>query len=152
MTFAVVSIAAILALHSGDNSQTAFRSGGLVLDEFGRTGILLLFAVLFPTLPLVASLLFRILRLRPDQPDAVKNDIYECGVETEGDTWVQFNFRYYLVALIFVAFDVEVIFLYAWAVSGAEIALQGFIAAMVFILILVIGYFYDWRKGGLEWR
>jgi NADH-quinone oxidoreductase subunit A len=123
-----------------------------VLNEFGRTAILLLFAVIFPSLPLSVSLLFRKLKIRPEAPDPVKSDTYECGVETEGDSWVQFNFRYYLVALVFVAFDVEVIFLYAWAVSSGVSIMQGFIAAMLFIAILVVGYVYDWRKGGLEWR
>jgi NADH-quinone oxidoreductase subunit A len=123
-----------------------------VLDEFGRTGILLLFAVLFPSLPLLISFGLRIFRIRPKAPDPIKTDIYECGVETEGDSWVQFNFRYYLVALLFVVFDVEVVFLYSWAVAFGDILVPGFIAGMTFIAILVLGYLYDWRKGGLEWR
>ena len=123
-----------------------------MLNEFGRTGILLGFAVLFPSLPLMISFLFRLLRIRPDMPDAVKNDTYECGVETEGDTWVQFNFRYYLVALIFVIFDVEVVFLYSWAVAFQGNLVVGFIEALTFIVILVIGYTYAWRKHALEWR
>ena len=123
-----------------------------MLDEFGRTGILLVFAVLFPSLPLLASFALRLLRIRPQAPNPVKLDTYECGVETEGDSWVQFNFRYYLVALVFVAFDVEVIFLYAWAVALSDALVPGFVAGMTFLLILVLGYVYDWRKGGLEWR
>jgi NADH-quinone oxidoreductase subunit A len=123
-----------------------------VLNEFGRTGILLGFAVLFPALPLMVSYALRLLKIRPDAPDPVKLDTYECGVETEGDSWVQFNFRYYLVALLFVVFDVEVIFLYAWAVSFGDVLVSGFVAAMLFIAILALGYVYDWRKGGLEWR
>jgi NADH-quinone oxidoreductase subunit A len=123
-----------------------------VLNEFGKTGILLLFAVLFPSLPLMISFLFRMLRIRPEKPDPVKSDTYECGVETEGDSWVQFNFRYYLVALIFVIFDVEVVFLYSWAVAFPDQLLIGFIEAMTFIAILVLGYVYAWRKHALEWR
>jgi len=123
-----------------------------VLDEFGRTGILLLFAVLFPSLPLMISFLLRRLRIRPDAPDPVKSDTYECGVETEGDSWVQFNFRYYLIALIFVVFDVEVVFLYSWAVAFPGHLVVGFVEAMTFIAILVIGYVYAWRKHALEWR
>jgi NADH-quinone oxidoreductase subunit A len=122
-----------------------------VLDEFGRTGILLVFAVLFPSLPLMISFLFRLLRIRPAAPDPVKLATYECGVETEGDSWVQFNFRYYLVALIFVVFDVEVVFLYAWAVAFPELVVVAFIEALTFIAILVIGYVYAWRKRALEW-
>ena len=123
-----------------------------MLDEFGRTGILLLFAVLFPSLPLMISFLLRRLRIRPDAPDPVKSDTYECGVETEGDSWVQFNFRYYLIALIFVVFDVEVVFLYSWAVAFPGHLVVGFVEAMTFIAILVIGYVYAWRKHALEWR
>ena len=123
-----------------------------MLDEFGRTGILLLFAVLFPSLPLMISFLLRRLRIRPDAPDPVKSDTYECGVETEGDSWVQFNFRYYLIALIFVVFDVEVVFLYSWAVAFPGHLVVGFVEAMTFIAILVIGYVYAWRKQALEWR
>jgi NADH:ubiquinone oxidoreductase subunit 3 (subunit A) len=123
-----------------------------VLNEYGYIAILLAFAVLFPSLPLMISFLFRKLNIRPDAPDPVKMDTYECGVETEGDSWVQFNFRYYLVALIFVVFDVEVVFLYSWAVAFPEKLVVGFVEAISFIGILVIGYLYAWRKHALEWR
>jgi len=123
-----------------------------VLDEYGYVAILLAFAVLFPSLPLLASFAFRLLNLRPQAPDPVKLDTYECGVETEGESWVQFNFRYYLVALIFVVFDVEVVFLYSWAVAFQQDLVVGFVEAMTFIAILVIGYVFAWRKHALEWR
>ena len=123
-----------------------------MLDAFGRTGILLLFAVLFPSLPLMISFLLRKLNIRPEAPDPVKMDTYECGVETEGDSWVQFNFRYYLVALLFVIFDVEVVFLYSWAVAYPDQLVVGFVEALTFIAILVVGYLYAWRKHALEWR
>ena len=122
-----------------------------MLNEFGRTGILLGFAVLFPSLPLIISYLFRLLHIRPDAPDPVKSDTYECGVETEGDSWVQFNFRYYLVALIFVVFDVEVVFLYSWAVAFPDMLFIAYIEALTFIAILGLGYVYAWRKKALEW-
>jgi len=112
----------------------------------------MLFAVMFPVLPLMISFLFRALKIRPDMPDPVKNDTYECGVETEGDSWVQFNFKYYLVALLFVVFDVEVVFLYTFAVAFPQYLLVGLIEVMTFIGILVIGYCYAWRKQALEWR
>ncbi len=123
-----------------------------MLNEFGYVTILLVFAVIFPSLPLAISLIFRIFKIRPEAPDPVKSDTYECGVETEGDSWVQFNFRYYLVALLFVVFDVEVVFLYSWAVAFPDQLLIGFIEALAFIGILVIGYLYAWRKKALEWR
>jgi NADH:ubiquinone oxidoreductase subunit 3 (subunit A) len=123
-----------------------------VLNEFGRTGFLLLFALMFPSLPLMVSVVFKMLKFRPSAPDPIKMDTYECGVETEGYSWVQFNFRYYLVALIFVVFDVEVVFLYSWAVAFPHLLLVGLIEAMTFIGILVLGYAYAWRKQALEWR
>ena len=123
-----------------------------MLNEFGYVSILLVFAVIFPSLPLAISFLFRLLNIRPEAPDPVKSDTYECGVETEGDSWVQFNFRYYLVALIFVVFDVEVIFLYSWAVAFPDQLIVGFVEAITFIGILVVGYLYAWRKKALEWR
>jgi NADH:ubiquinone oxidoreductase subunit 3 (subunit A) len=123
-----------------------------VLNEYGYIAILLAFAVLFPSLPLIVSFVFRKLNIRPEAPDPVKMDTYECGVETEGDSWVQFNFRYYLVALIFVIFDVEVVFLYSWAVAFPDQLLVGFVEALTFIAILVVGYLYAWRKHALEWR
>jgi len=113
-----------------------------VLNEFGRTAILLGFAVLFPSLPLAASFLFRLLHIRPSAPDPIKQATYECGVETEGDSWVQFNFRYYLIALLFVVFDVEVVFLYSWAVAFPGRLVVGFVEALTFIAILVVGYVY----------
>jgi NADH:ubiquinone oxidoreductase subunit 3 (subunit A) len=100
----------------------------------------------------MVSFLFRQLRFRPEAPDPVKSDTYECGVETEGDSWVQFNFRYYLVALLFVVFDVEVVFLYSWAVAFPDLLVVGFIEALTFIAILAVGYVYAWRKHALEWR
>ena len=123
-----------------------------MLNEFGYVSILLVFAVIFPSLPLTISFLFRMLKIRPDAPDPVKNDTYECGVETEGDSWVQFNFRYYLVALLFVVFDVEVIFLYSWAVAFPDQLVVAFVEALTFIAILVMAYVYAWRKKALEWR
>ena len=123
-----------------------------MLEQYGRAGVLLLFAFAFPLTPIVASFAFGRLGLRPRKPDPVKDDTYECGVETEGDTWVQFNVRYYLIALLFVVFDVEVVFLYPWAVAFREVKLFGFVEALIFILTLMVGYIYAWRKQALEWR
>jgi NADH-quinone oxidoreductase subunit A len=122
-----------------------------VLEEFGRAGFLLVFAVAFPLIPITASVLFGLLKLRPKRPDPVKADTYECGVETEGDTWVQFNARYYVYALIFVVFDVEVVFLYPWAVSFSTVGIAGFVAGALFLAILAVGLGYDWAKKALEW-
>lgn len=124
----------------------------VIVEEFGRLGILLLFALAFPLIPLAASFVFYLLRLRPHRPDPIKTDTYECGVETEGPTWVQFHARYYLVALAFVIFDVEALFLFPWAVSTGAVGISGFVAAAIFVAILFVGLLYDWAKGGLEWK
>lgn len=123
-----------------------------MLEQYGRAGILLLFALAFPITPLLISVLLGLVRIRPRAPDPIKSDTYECGMETEGNTWVQFNFRYYFFALVFVIFDVEAVFLYPWAVAFRQVKLFGFVEALIFVLILVVGYLYAWRKRALEWH
>ena len=122
-----------------------------MLPEWGQVGFLLLLAIVFPIGGIGTSWLFGVLGLRPDRPDAVKEDTYECGVETEGPAWVQFNFRYYYFALLFVIFDVEAVFLYPWAVSFEKVAAAGFFEILTFVGILLIGLLYAWRKNALEW-
>ena len=84
--------------------------------------------------------------------EGVKEDTYECGMVTQGTSWVQFNFRYYFYALLFVIFDVEAIFLFPWAVRFKELKLFGFVEMLIFIAILVVGLVYAWRKRVLEWK
>ena len=122
-----------------------------MLEQFGRAGILLIFALAFPLVPLGVSLLLGALKLRPKRPDPVKSAPYECGVETIGDTWGQFNVRYYVIALLFVIFEVEAVFLYPWAVAFRQLGLFAFVEAVLFVLILVVGYLYAWRTKALEW-
>ncbi len=122
-----------------------------MLEQFGRAGFLLLFALAFPLIPIVTSVVFGALKIRPNRPDPEKSATYECGVETEGDAWGQFNVRYYVYALLFVVFDVEVVFLYPWAVSFTNVGVAGFVAGALFLLILVVGFVYDWAKKALEW-
>ncbi len=90
--------------------------------------------------------------VRPKKPNPIKNDIYECGLETVGDTWVRFKAQYYLFALIFVIFDVEAVFLFPWAVAYNQLGLYALVEAALFILILAGGLFYAWAKGALEWQ
>ena len=120
--------------------------------EFGRLGILLIFAIAFPAIPIVASFAFHLLKIRPERPNPVKADTYECGVETIGPADVQFNARDYLIALAVVILDVEALFAFPWAVSIGAVGIAGFVAATIFILILAFGLIYDWAKGGLEWK
>ena len=122
-----------------------------MLEQFGRAGFLLMFALAFPLIPIFASVLFGLLKIRPKRPDPIKSATYECGVETEGDAWGQFNVRYYVFALLFVVFDVEAVFLYPWAVAFRQLGLFAFVEAVLFIAILVVGYVYAWRRRALEW-
>jgi len=89
--------------------------------------------------------------LRPKKPNPLKLEAYECGVQTVGDTWVQFRAQYYIFALIFVLFDVEAVFLFPWAVAYNQLGLYAVIEMALFLLLLLGGLLYAWRKGALEW-
>ena len=91
-------------------------------------------------------------RLVPWNPNPVKDTTYECGMETIGKAWVQFNFRYYFYALMFIALDVLVVFLYPWAVELRQLGLFAFFAILVLVAIVIVGYVYAWRKKVLEWK
>ena len=122
-----------------------------MFTEYGPILILLAAALVFPIGGIVTSWALGRVKRRPDHPDPIKNDTYECGVETIGSSWVQFNFRYYYFALLFVIFDVEAVFLLPWALYFRQLELFGLIEMGVFILILVVGFVYAWRKKALEW-
>jgi NADH-quinone oxidoreductase subunit A len=122
-----------------------------MLSDWGHVGFLLLLALIFPIGGIATSWLLGLLKIRPQAPDPIKEDTFECGVETEGTAWVQFNFRYYYYALLFVIFDVEAVFLYPWAVSFEKVAVAGFVEVLTFLVVLLIGLAYAWRKNALEW-
>jgi NADH-quinone oxidoreductase subunit A len=88
----------------------------------------------------------------PNRPDSEKNSPYECGFEAFEDARMKFDVRYYLVAILFILFDLEIAFLFPWAVVIREIGLFGFVSMMVFLGILVVGFIYEWMKGALEWE
>ena len=90
--------------------------------------------------------------LGPHRPDVAKNSPYECGFEAFEDARMKFDVRYYLVAILFILFDLEIAFLFPWAVSLREIGAPGFWAMMVFLAILVVGFAYEWKKGALDWE
>jgi len=90
--------------------------------------------------------------LGPSRPDAAKLSPYECGFEAFEDARMQFDVRYYLVAILFILFDLEIAFLFPWAVSMGAIGFTGFLAMMVFLAILVVGFIYEWKKGALDWE
>ena len=87
-----------------------------------------------------------------NKPDAAKNSPYECGFEAFEDARMKFDVRYYLVAILFILFDLEIAFLFPWAVALKEIGPAGFWAMMLFLAILVVGFAYEWKKGALDWE
>jgi len=89
--------------------------------------------------------------LGPKKPSPMKASTYECGIETVGDSWVQFKAQYYIFALVFLIFDVETVFLFPWAVKLGQLGMFAVIEGIIFILILIVGLVYTWRKGMLEW-
>ena len=89
--------------------------------------------------------------LGPKKPNPIKQSTYECGIEPVGEGWVQFKAQYYIFALVFLVFDVETVFLFPWAVRLGQLGLFAVVEGIVFILILVAGLVYTWRKGMLEW-
>lgn len=88
----------------------------------------------------------------PQRPDSEKLSPYECGFEAFEDTRMKFDVRYYLVAILFIIFDLEIAFLFPWAIVLDEIGMFGFLAMVLFLTILVVGFIYEWKKGALEWE
>ena len=101
-------------------------------------------------LPLIGSSASRLLGVH--RPDPEKLSPYECGFEAFEDARMKFDVRYYLVAILFILFDLEIAFLFPWAVVLQEIGLFGFVSMMIFLGILVVGFIYEWKKGALEWE
>lgn len=123
-----------------------------MLGDFGYIGIFLIAALVFAASMVLLPAILRVFRIVPRKPNPIKSDTYECGMETVGKTWVQFNFRYYFFALLFVIFDIQVVFLYPWAVAFNQLKLFGLLEMLAFFLILIVGFIYAWRKGVLKWK
>ena len=113
--------------------------------------LFVLVAVAFPLVALgVAQLWFRF--FQPNKPSRVKNDVYECGVAPTGDSWIQFKAHYYLYAILFLIFDVEVLFLLPFAVAFTGLPTGALVAMLAFILLLAEGLVWAWHRGHLEWK
>jgi len=123
-----------------------------LLADFGYIGILLIVGILFVVTTLLLPFTLSFFKIVPRKSNPAKTSTYECGMETIGKTWVQYNFRFYFFAVLFVALDVLTVFLYPWAVNIKELGLFGLIAVAVFFVILMVGYVYAWLKGALEWK
>jgi NADH-quinone oxidoreductase subunit A len=88
----------------------------------------------------------------PNRPDSAKLSPYECGFEPFEDARMKFDVRYYLVAILFILFDLEIAFLFPWAMANDQVGLVGFATVMLFLAILVVGFIYEWKKGALDWE
>jgi NADH:ubiquinone oxidoreductase subunit 3 (subunit A) len=117
-----------------------------LLNEWAFIGVFVAISWIFPALPVVLAWF-----IRPRKPNAIKMQTYESGVETVGDTWVQFKIQYYIYGLIFLVFDVEMIFLFPWAVAYNQLNFFAFMAGLVFIFLLTDALIYAWRRNALEW-
>ncbi|OGA06982.1 MAG: NADH-quinone oxidoreductase subunit A [Betaproteobacteria bacterium RIFCSPHIGHO2_12_FULL_69_13] len=118
-----------------------------MLAEYFPILLFILIAIAIGVLPMVMGKL-----LAPHRPDPEKLSPYECGFEAFEDARMKFDVRYYLVAILFILFDLEIAFLFPWAVVVNEIGMFGFLSMMLFLAILVVGFVYEWMKGALEWE
>jgi NADH-quinone oxidoreductase subunit A len=118
-----------------------------VLAEYFPVLLFILVAIAIGVIPVALGAL-----LGPHRPDPEKLSPYECGFEAFEDARMKFDVRYYLVAILFILFDLEIAFLFPWAVVINEIGLFGFLSMMLFLGILVVGFVYEWMKGALEWE
>lgn len=117
-----------------------------MLTEFGKVLIFFLFGIVFVIAGLLTSRL-----LRPARPYAGKLATYECGEEPLGNAWVRFNVRFYVVALVYLIFAVEVVFLFPWALVYRDMGMLAFLEMAVFLAVLIVGFVYVWAKGDLDW-
>jgi len=121
--------------------------------DFGLLGAFFIVAILMSFMFLVAPMILRFLGLAPkNSPNPIKNSTYECGMTPAGRAHVQFNFRFYFFAIVFVAFDVLTVFLYPWAVKINVFAGRGLVAVAILLSLVIVAYIYAWRKGVLEWK
>ncbi len=110
--------------------------------------------IIFLAIALILSLGFLVLNFAfsPKNPDPEKLSAYECGFEPFNDSRMEFDIRFYLVAILFIIFDLEIAFLFPWAITLGNLGLFGFFSMMLFLFILTIGFIYEWKKGALDWE
>lgn len=122
------------------------------MGNFGYIGIFFIAAFAFAATLILIPLSLRLLRVIPRKPNTKKYETFECGMETTGTSLPRFNFRYYFFALLFVIFDIQVVFLYPWAVEFNQLGLYALVVMLAFVLILIVGFVYAWKKGVLKWK
>ena len=136
-----------VALRCRVSASNAGQNFVMRIDQYLPVLMFILVGVAVGIIPQVLGYI-----LGPNRPDAAKNSPYECGFEAFEDARMKFDVRYYLVAILFILFDLEIAFLFPWAVSLKEIGPTGFWSVMVFLAILVVGFAYEWKKGALDWE
>ena len=117
------------------------------LNDYLSIIIFLIIAIILSTGFIIVNFAFS-----PKNPDPEKLSAYECGFEAFNDSRMEFDVRFYLVAILFIIFDLEIAFLFPWAISLGKIGIFGFISMMIFLFILTIGFIYEWKKGALDWE
>ena len=118
-----------------------------MLENYFPVFVFILIGVVFGVAPVITGMV-----VAPHRPDSEKNSPYECGFEAFEDARMKFDVRYYLVSILFIIFDLEVAFLFPWAITLGDTGLFAFWSMMVFLAVLTIGFIYEWKKGALEWE
>ena len=118
-----------------------------MLENYFPVFVFVLVGLVFGIAPVITGMV-----VAPHRPDSEKLSPYECGFEAFEDARMKFDVRYYLVAILFILFDLEIAFLFPWAVSLQEVGVTGFVAVVIFLTILVVGFAYEWKKGALNWE
>ena len=144
------------ALAKGDQHVSPVASPGTTTYSIGMPSVMADYFPILVFLAIAGALSFLLIMLpvviSRARPDAEKLSAYECGFEAFRDARMPFDVRFYLVAILFIIFDLEVAFLFPWAISLSDIGLFGFWSMMVFLAVLTVGFLYEWKKGALEWE
>ncbi len=118
-----------------------------MIEQYFPILLFIIIGIIFGLVPLILGAI-----LGPNRPTPPKNAPYECGFDAFGDARMKFDIRFYLIAILFIIFDLEIVFFFPWAVVINEIGLAGLLAMAVFLGLLIVGFIYEWRKGALEWE
>ena len=123
------------------------RNKNIMLNNYFPILLFIIVSIIIGALPIIASRI-----INRGEKNKAKNSAYECGFENFSDARMKFDIRFYLVAILFIIFDLEIAFLFPWAISLGNIGLLGFISMMIFLFILTVGFIYEWKKGALDWE
>ena len=158
----ILFILALRGLSSPDTSRQGnyFGIAGMIIAivvtflSIGNFSTSLVYVIIFLVIALGLSCAFIVINfiLSPKNPDPEKLSAYECGFEPFQDSRMEFDVRFYLVAILFIIFDLEIAFLFPWAISLGNIGILGFTSMMIFLFILTVGFIYEWKKGALDWE